>query len=129
MVALQNMLQYLKKHVKIPDDMDWDLAASLPVTSLTAYHALKETGLKLNEYPLVFGASGSAGMMAVQLSKRMRAKVIAVSKDEWIKDFEADYIIKHYDRVVEQVKEITHGKMADVVLNSLGVNTWDREPE
>ncbi len=31
MVALQNMLQDLKKCVKIPDDMDWELAASLPV--------------------------------------------------------------------------------------------------
>jgi hypothetical protein len=30
MVALQNMVQYLKKRVKIPDDMDWELAANLP---------------------------------------------------------------------------------------------------
>jgi len=30
-----------------------------------------------------------------------------------------------YDKVVEQVKDITRGKMADVVLNSLGVNTWE----
>jgi D-arabinose 1-dehydrogenase-like Zn-dependent alcohol dehydrogenase len=42
---------------KIPDDMDWDLAASLPVTSLTPYHALKEASLKVNEFLLVFGAS------------------------------------------------------------------------
>jgi hypothetical protein len=33
MVALQNMLQYLKKHVKIPDDMDWELALRLSVTA------------------------------------------------------------------------------------------------
>ena len=26
---------------KIPDDLDWDIATSLPVTSLTPYHALK----------------------------------------------------------------------------------------
>jgi threonine dehydrogenase-like Zn-dependent dehydrogenase len=51
-----------EKRVKIPDDMDWELAASLPVTSLTPYHALKETCLKLNEYLLVFGASGNTGM-------------------------------------------------------------------
>ena len=53
-------------------------------------------------------------------------KVIAVSKDEWIKkDFGADYIVRDFDKVVEHVKEITQGRMADVVLNSLGVNTWD----
>jgi NADPH:quinone reductase-like Zn-dependent oxidoreductase len=52
--------------------------------------------------------------------------VIAVSKDSWIKtDFGADYIISDYDKVVDQVQDITQGKMADVVLNSLGVNTWE----
>src|ERR671923_2993358 len=109
---------------KIPDDLDWDIAASLPVTSLTPYHALKEASLKINEYLLVFGASGNTGMIAVQLGKKMGAKVIAVSKDNWIKDdFGADYIISDYDRVTEKVKEITNVKMADVVINSLGVNT------
>jgi D-arabinose 1-dehydrogenase-like Zn-dependent alcohol dehydrogenase len=58
---------------KIPDDMDWDLAASLP-------------------FLLVFSASGNTGMVAVQLGKKMGAKVIGVSKDNWVKtDFGADY--------------------------------------
>jgi len=87
-----------KNVFKIPDDMNWELAASLPVTSLTPYHALNEATLKLNEYLLVFGASGNTGMIAVQLGKKMGAKVIAVSKDNWIKtDFGADYIINEYD--------------------------------
>jgi NADPH:quinone reductase-like Zn-dependent oxidoreductase len=47
-------------------------------------------------------------------------------KDSWIKkEFGANYIISDYDKVAEQVKEITQGKMADVVLNSLGIGTWD----
>jgi NADPH:quinone reductase-like Zn-dependent oxidoreductase len=110
---------------KIPDDMDWDLAASLPVTVLTPFHALNEACMKINEFLLVFGATGNTGMIATQLGKRMGARVIAVSKEEWVRDFGADYIIRDYDRIVEQVREITSGKMADVVLNSLGVKTWD----
>jgi NADPH:quinone reductase-like Zn-dependent oxidoreductase len=110
---------------KIPDDMDWDLAASLPVTGLTPFHALNEAGLKVNEFLLVFGASGNTGMIAIQLGKKMGAKVIALSKEEWVRDFGADYVISDYDRIVEQVREITSGKMADVVVNSLGANTWD----
>lgn len=111
---------------KIPDDMDWDLAASLPVTGLTPFHALNEAGLKINEFLLVFGASGNTGMIATQLGKKMGAKVIAVSKEEeWVRDFGADYVISDYDKVVEQVREITSGKMADVVINSLGASTWD----
>lgn len=111
---------------KIPDKMEWEVAASLPVTSLTPYHALNEASIKLNEYLLIFGASGNTGMMAVQLGKKMGAKVIAVSRDISIKnDFGADFVIGDYDKIAENVKEITHGKMADVVLNSLGVSTWD----
>jgi NADPH:quinone reductase-like Zn-dependent oxidoreductase len=110
---------------KIPDDMDWDLAASLPVTVLTPFHALNEARMKINEFLLVFGATGNTGMIATQLGKRMGARVIAVSKEEWVRDFGADYIIRDYDRIVEQVREITSGKMADVVLNSLGIKTWD----
>ena len=67
-------------------------------------------------------------MIAVQLAKKMGAKVIAVSKHNWIKESEfggADYLISDYNRVADQVKYITQGKMADVVLNSLGVDTWE----
>jgi NADPH:quinone reductase-like Zn-dependent oxidoreductase len=110
--------------LKIPDDIDWDISASLPVTTLTPFHAIKEASLEFNEYLLVFGASGNTGMMAIQFAKRMGAKVIAASKDEWVKDFGADYIINEYDKVVEKVKEITNGKMADVVINSVGIGTW-----
>lgn len=113
-----------KNVFKIPDDMSWDLAASLPVTTLTSYHALKDASLQVNESLLVYGASGNTGMMAIQFAKKMGAKVIAVSKNEWIKDFGADYILNDYGKVVEQVKEITQGKMADVVLNSIGIEAW-----
>ena len=115
-----------KNVFKIPDNLQWDVAASLATTTKTPYHALREASLKLNEFLVIFGASGNTGMMAVQFGKKMGARVIAVSKDNWIKtDFGADYIISDYDKVVEQVKDITQGKMADVVLNSLGVNTWE----
>jgi NADPH:quinone reductase-like Zn-dependent oxidoreductase len=114
-----------KNTFKIPKDIEWELAASLPVTTITPYHALKEASLKVNESLLIFGASGNTGTMAIQFGKKMGAKVIAVSKDEWVKDFGADYVIDDYDKVTEKVSQFTQGKMADVVLNSLGIGTWD----
>ena len=63
-------------------------------------------------------------MMAIQFARKMGAKVIAVSKNERVKDFGADYVINDYGKVVEQVREITQGKMANVVLNSVGVEAW-----
>ena len=66
------------------------------------------------------------GTMASQFGKKMAAKVIAICKDSWIKnDFGANYIISDYYKAVEQVKDITQGKMADAVLNSLGIDTWE----
>ncbi len=64
-------------------------------------------------------------MIAVQLAKRMGSRVIAVSTKKWIKEeYGADYLITDYNRVIDKVKEITNGKMADIVINSLGKDTW-----
>ena len=110
---------------KIPDDMGWDMAASLSVTALTPFHALKEASLKINESLLVFGASGNTGMLAIQFAKKMGAKVIAVTTKNWIKEFGADHITT-FDKVIEEVKEFTQGNMAVVVLNTLGADTWQK---
>ncbi len=110
---------------KIPDNIDWYSAVSLSVSGLTAFDALNESQLKINDSLLIFGASGNTGMMAVQLGKRMGSRVIAVSTKKWIKDeYGADYLITDYDNVIDKVKEITNGIMTDVVINSLGSDTW-----
>jgi D-arabinose 1-dehydrogenase-like Zn-dependent alcohol dehydrogenase len=55
-----------KNVFKIPNGIEWELEASLPVTTITPYHALKEAALKVNESLLIFGASGNTGTMAIQ---------------------------------------------------------------
>jgi NADPH:quinone reductase-like Zn-dependent oxidoreductase len=72
---------------------------------------------------VVFGASGNTGMFAVQFGKKLGATVIAVTGKDWLKDFGADYIVG-YENVNQQVNSITGGKMADLVLSSLGSETW-----
>ena len=74
---------------------------NIPVTTLTPYHALKLAALKINEFLVIFGASGNTGMMATQFGQKIGAKVIAVSKQKWINDFGADYIITEYDKEAE----------------------------
>jgi D-arabinose 1-dehydrogenase-like Zn-dependent alcohol dehydrogenase len=39
-----------KNVFKIPDNVQWDVAASLATTTKTPYHALREASLKLNEF-------------------------------------------------------------------------------
>lgn len=59
---------------------------------LTAFHALKEASLKVNDCLIVIGASGNTGMMALQFGKKIGAKVIGVSKQHRTTDFGADYV-------------------------------------
>ncbi|BFI75861.1 alcohol dehydrogenase catalytic domain-containing protein [Sulfurisphaera ohwakuensis] len=110
---------------KLPNEFSWELGSSMTVSALTAYHALKEANLKPGEVLVVFGASGNTGMFAVQLGKKFGAKVIAVSRKSWLKDFGADLVVG-YDEVEEKVKEFTNGKMADVVIDSLGGKLWNK---
>jgi D-arabinose 1-dehydrogenase-like Zn-dependent alcohol dehydrogenase len=57
-----------KNVFKIPDNVQWNIAANLATTTKTPYHALREASLTLNEFLVIFGASGNTGM-AVQFGK------------------------------------------------------------
>jgi len=113
-----------KNVFKVPDYMSDELASSVPVSALTAYHALKSADVRATDNVVVFGASGNTGQFAVQFAKKMGATVVAVSKKGWLKELGADYLVG-YDNVREEVSKITKGKMADVVVNSLGSSVWD----
>jgi NADPH2:quinone reductase len=72
------------KLIKIPDALDFDRAAGLCITYGTTLHALKDRAkLRAGETLAVLGASGGAGLAAVELGKLMNARVIAcASSDE-----------------------------------------------
>jgi len=110
---------------KLPNEYTWEMGSSLTVAALTAYHALKEAELRPSQTLVIFGASGNTGMFLVQLGKKFGAKVIAVSRKSWLREYGADFVVD-YNEVEEKVKEITNAKMADVVVNSLGEQLWDK---
>ncbi|BCU67897.1 alcohol dehydrogenase [Sulfolobales archaeon HS-7] len=110
---------------KVPEGYSWELSSSLTVAGLTAYHSLKVSGLRAGETLVVFGASGNTGMFLVQLGKKFGANVIAVSKKEWLTGYGADVVVD-YDGVEDKVRDFTDGKMADVVVNSLGEKFWEK---
>lgn len=64
----------------IPDNLTTEQAGVMPVDAMTALRGLDDTlGLKRGESVLIFGASGGIGHLAVQLAKRMGARVFAVA--------------------------------------------------
>ena len=65
---------------KIPNEMDFNVAAALAMTYGTSLYALKQrASLKEGETLLVLGAAGGVGLSAVEIGKAMGAKVIAAA--------------------------------------------------
>lgn len=129
--------------IPIPDDLDFDTAAAIPLQGLTAYHILKTSGqLKEGESVLVHAAAGGVGTLAVQMAKLMGASpVIATAssqeKLDLAKDLGADVLIDYTEEDwPEKVREATGGNGADVVLEMVGgdfvqknlrcMNAWGR---
>jgi NADPH2:quinone reductase len=64
----------------IPDDVDFAVAAALPVAGVTALRALRASGPLSGKRVLVTGASGGVGRYAVQLAAIEGAHVIAATR-------------------------------------------------
>ena len=64
----------------IPGTLTVEEAGVLPVDAVTALRGLDDAlGLRAGESIMIFGASGGVGHLAVQLAKRMGARVFAVA--------------------------------------------------
>mgnify|MGYP001770693046 CR=1 FL=1 len=108
--------------MKVPDNVDWDLAASLPVAALTSFHALLEAGVSPGDVVVVVGASGNTGAFAVQLAKLMGARVYAVSSKSWLTEYGADGVFS-VEQSYDQLVKATGGRLADLVIDSVGSPT------
>ena len=116
------------------NSLNFEEAASFQTAYLTAYVSLVRRGeLQSGESLLVHGATGGVGMAAVQLGKKMGAKVIATGTSEEKLKKTIDWGASHYvltnkkDGVSfrEEVKELTDGKGADVIYDPVGGDVFD----
>ena len=65
---------------RVPGNLSIEQAGAMPFDAMTALRGLDDTlGLKAGESLLIFGASGGIGHLAVQLARRMGARVFAVA--------------------------------------------------
>ena len=70
-----------RRAVKLPDTMPFDAAAGMLIAHGTSHLALKRrAGLQSGETLLVLGAASGVGLTAVQIGKRLGARVIAVAR-------------------------------------------------
>jgi NADPH:quinone reductase-like Zn-dependent oxidoreductase/acyl carrier protein len=111
--------------VKIPDNLSYDEAATMPIAFLTAHYALNRLGgMKSGDRVLIHAASGGVGQAAVQLAQRVGAEIFATAGSPEKQQFLAELGIEHimHSRTLdfaEQITEITGGLGVDLLLNSL----------
>ena len=112
--------------LKIPDNMGFEAAGGFILAYGTSHHALKQRAqLKAGETLLVLGAAGGVGTSAIQLGKRMGARVIAAaSSDEKLalcKQLGADEGINYSkESLKDGIKRLTKGNGADVIYDPVG---------
>jgi NADPH:quinone reductase-like Zn-dependent oxidoreductase len=117
--------------IPIPDALDFNQAASLPLVFLTAWHMLVgRAGIRVGQTVLVLGAGSGVGIAAIQIAKLFHARVITTAGDE--KKLEkarvlgADHGIHHYQQKISQeVRKITDREGVDIVVEHVGPATWD----
>jgi len=109
-----------------PPGMDFSIAASFLYAYGTSLHALKDRAqLKAGETIAILGASGGVGLAAVDIAKKIGAKVIACAstqeKLELCKEYGADLLINYTDEDLKMsIKELTEGRGVDVVYDPVG---------
>jgi len=113
----------------IPGDLTIEQAAVLPTDGLTALTGLEKTlRLKSGESLMVIGASGGIGHLAIQLAKRLGAKVFAIASGddgvELAKKLGADSAVDgHGDKVLEAAREFAPNGLDAALVTAGGEET------
>ncbi|MDE3205736.1 MAG: zinc-binding dehydrogenase [Acidobacteriota bacterium] len=111
---------------RIPAGMSYEHAAALPTGYSTAWHALVVTaGLRIGEWVMIHAAGSGVSVAAIQLAKKMGAKVVATAgsrpKLDLAERLGADVVVDNRtEDIVAVAREATEGRGVDVVFDHVG---------
>jgi NADPH:quinone reductase-like Zn-dependent oxidoreductase len=117
--------------IPIPDSLDFNQAASVPLVFLTAWHMLvRRAGIRQGQTVLVLGGGSGVGIAAIQIAKLFHARVITTAGDETKLEkalaLGADFGVDHYkQKISEEVRKITNKEGVDIVVEHVGTATWE----
>jgi NADPH:quinone reductase-like Zn-dependent oxidoreductase len=111
--------------VEKPTNLSWEEAAGIGVPFVTAMEGFRRAGMPAkHETVLVMGVNGKVGQAAVQIASWIGARVIGVVRKnepyEGHANSRIDVIDASAEDVAARVRELTDGKGADIVFNTVG---------
>src|SRR6516164_9876050 len=111
--------------VEKPKDISWEEAAGIGVPFVTAMEGFRRAGIpKREETVLVMGVNGKVGQAAVQIATWHGARAIGVVRRsepyEGHASARVDVIDASSADVAARVRELTGGRGADIVFNTVG---------
>jgi NADPH:quinone reductase len=111
--------------VEKPQNLSWEEAAGIGVPFVTAMEGLRRAGMPgKNETVLVMGVNGKVGQAAVQIATWHGARVIGVVRKREPYEGHANLNVEVIDAsatdVAARVRELTNGRGADIVFNTVG---------
>jgi NADPH2:quinone reductase len=116
--------------VKVPDAISDEQAAAMMLKGMTAEYLLRRTyAVKPGDTVLFHAAAGGVGLLFGQWAKHLGATVIGTAgspdKVELARAHGFDHVVNYREGdFVAAVREITGGRMCDVVYDSVGKDTF-----
>ncbi|GAC1558520.1 MAG: NADPH:quinone oxidoreductase family protein [Herpetosiphon sp.] len=120
-----------EKTFRIPDALPFTEAAACLLVYQTAFFALTTRGrLQNGEWLLVHAAAGGVGLASVQIGQALGARVIATASSQAKLDLclsnGAEHALDYgQESWIQQVKDLTLGKGADVIIDPVGGDVFD----
>ena len=117
--------------VKVPSGISDELAAATQLRGMTAEYLLfRLYAVKPGDNVLVHAATGGTGVIMVQWARTLGARVIGTvgspSRFEQARAAGCELVLEYKDpEFVEKVKDFTHGKLCEVVYDSVGKDTFN----
>jgi NADPH:quinone reductase len=111
--------------VEKPKNLSWDEAAGIGVPFVTAMEGFRRAGMPdKHQTVLVMGVNGKVGQSAVQIASWYGARVIGVVRKSEPYEGHTNSDVEVIDAsaldVATRVRELTDGKGADIVFNTVG---------
>jgi NADPH2:quinone reductase len=119
-----------ERAVKLPDNINYEQAAAMMLKGMTVQYLLNRTyKVGKGTICLIHAAAGGVGLIACQWANHLGATVIGTvgskEKADLAKKNGAHHTILYRDEdFVARVKEITSGKLCDVVYDGIGKTTF-----